>query len=123
MRYRLIFTLAVVTVLGLAACDKDKEAGCEQLAAAVRDNDEATVQQLFGQLLASLPGKQHTAENLEALVAAINRECKVTATLGCFQCIKTLPPISEITVTVQGTARTIDISSSSSGNMICGHMH
>lgn len=63
--------------------------------------------------IASLPSQNYTKQNLNALVDAINGLCGETATMLCFDCIKTLPSQSEIRISNAGligpVAKTIDI--------------
>lgn len=123
MHPRIILIAALTAVTGLTACDKDKEAGCEQLAASVRDNDDAAARTVMSSLLLHLSRRKHTSDNLQALVDKINSECKVSASVGCFQCIKTLPAMSEVNLTVGGITRTVDISSNQAGDMVYSHLH
>jgi hypothetical protein len=56
-------------------------------------NDKEKVSRSVSGLLGS-----YSREKVSQLAAAISNQCTVTATVLCFECIKTLPPQSEIKV-------------------------
>lgn len=128
MRARYFFPLIIATCLANAGCKKDKHAAglqCSEVKLALKAEDVQALRGQVDQLIAGLPSTIHNAENLQALVNAINGQCDFNATVSCVKCIKTLPEQSEIVVKFQeaGTTltRTIDIIGTQNGNMrFCG---
>src|SRR5947199_667275 len=51
---------------------------------------------MIGGALGPLTDQQYSNENLEQLAKDISTSCSMTATLTCFNCIKTIPPQSQL---------------------------
>ena len=135
MRTLPTLTLALATFLILSACKKDntRTSSCEQLKNGLLTNDINLVKQQFETLLASYT-PNHTAQdtyghkaNLDNLVVQLNGDCAFTARMDCYNCIKTLPPQSEIKITVAAGStqvqRIIDLSYDNSNRLVFRNMH
>ena len=135
MRTLPTLTLALATVLTLSACKKDpaRTSSCDQLKAGILTNNLTLVKQEIEKLIAPYtpnPTAQDTyghKANLEKLVAQLNGDCGFTARMDCYNCIKTLPPQTEIHVTVtDGSSRVtklIDLSYDPDKRLIFSNMH
>jgi hypothetical protein len=113
----------------LAACKKEKivMADCQQLLNGIAIHDKEEVKKVINKFIASLTSQTYTAENLNALVSAVNKQCGASATLLCFDCIQTLPSQTEIRLAFAGLSgsveKTIDITYTSSNKMIFHNLH
>jgi hypothetical protein len=135
MRTLPTLALALATLLTFSACKKDtaRTESCEALKAGILTNDINLVDQEFEKLLAPYvpnPTAQDTyghKANIENLVAQLNGECGFTARMDCYNCIKTLPPQSEIHLTVTdgftSVQQVIDLSYGSNKRLIFSNMH
>ncbi len=65
---------------------------CDLLKQGLTGNDAAMISKALGKLL----NEQYSNENLTQLAADISAGCDITASLECFDCIKTNPPQSAI---------------------------
>ena len=130
MRARHFIPLIVAASLAISGCKKDKEAKalqCGEVKEALKAENIDVLRPQVDKLIAGLSSTVHNAENLQALVDAINGQCGLNATILCVKCIKTLPEQSEIRVTYTeaGTqiTRTIDIIGTQAGNMRFSSVH
>ncbi|MDF2188107.1 hypothetical protein [Paraflavitalea sp. CAU 1676] len=130
MRARHIFSCILAVSLALTACKKDKEGytqSCQDVKEALKNESKEVLRAQIDRLIGQLSDKHHNQANLEALVTAINGQCGLQAAILCVQCIKTLPPQSEISITFSENGsqirRTIDISSTQSDDMRFSSVH
>jgi hypothetical protein len=65
---------------------------CDLLRQGLMSNDTAMIRESLGKLL----DETYSNETLVQLAATITSGCDITATLTCFDCIKTNPPQSEM---------------------------
>lgn len=116
------YLILVVLVL-LVSCDnssKPDSLNCQSLAQGIAIQDSELVKSEINKLTTDLEPKitnndkfEHE-ENLSTLVNRINSQCQIiSAELGCYACIFTNPPQSEILVTTDSAGisvtRIIDI--------------
>ena len=101
------------------------QSGCELLTGSLVNNDIEGVKSQISSLISGLPSKEYNAANLDKLVEAITGSCKISARVLCFNCIKTLPPQSEISITFSNPSieKIIDLSSTPSNEMKFVNMH
>lgn len=135
MRPLLILPLALATFLTFSGCKKDatRTSSCEQIKTGILTNDINLVKQEFEKLLTPFtpaPTAQDTyghKANIEKLVAQLNGGCGITARAACYNCIKTLPPQTELYLTVTDGDNTvnkvIDLSYDNSKRLIFSNMH
>jgi hypothetical protein len=99
--------------------------GCELLTGSLVNNDIEGVKSQISSLISGLPSREYNAANLDKLVEAISGSCKISARVLCFNCIKTLPPQSEISITFSNPSveKIIDLSSTPSNEMKFVNMH
>lgn len=116
MQKKLLLLLLISCSLFFAACKKIKqEKACDQLVAAMQAADITKAGEAIASYINTLPSKDYTADNLNKLISAINKSnCGINASSLCFDCIKTLPSMSEFRISIQtgGTtvSKIIDIS-------------
>lgn len=129
MRCQTILLIILTVLLTGIACRKDKDntPDCQQLRTSITTNDRSAVKEIITTVINRLHARKHTRDNLAKLVTAINQQCQVNASLVCFSCIYTLPPQSEISVSVAGTTGPIkvivDISYDKNDYMIVAGVH
>jgi hypothetical protein len=135
--YKRFFVIAIVTVLVTVSCrraDNDRQAArvsninCELLQNAMVNNDVAQVRTAITAFIAGLYTDVYTEPNLNELIRLIENTCNsIDGELFCFNCIKTLPPQSEIILrlNVGGTTivKVIDLSSTPANKMKFVNMH
>lgn len=132
---RLYIPVLILTV-SLLACRKDKDLrapSCQQLESAAVNLDDQQAKEAISAYIANLPSQEYTEANLVKLVQTINGSvqtnggCSFTASLFCFDCIKTLPSQSEIFISL-GPGGTngqvvIDISYNPANKMLYKGLH
>jgi hypothetical protein len=134
-RYRLLPSLLIFVCLSFS-CNKPHEtdnevictypvSSCFLLMGYLINNDSEAVKSQITSMIGQLPSRQYTSENLDKLVEAISGSCRIPARVQCFNCIKTLPPQSEIVITLSNPSveKIIDISSTPSNEMKFVNMH
>lgn len=95
MKYLLvIFSLFAVISCKKSGSPVNDSMDCDALKQAIETKDATMVQQQLGDLL----NLSYSEENLNAIAADISSSCDMTATLECFDCIKTNPAQSEMSV-------------------------
>ncbi|MFN8246768.1 MAG: hypothetical protein U0T56_10335 [Ferruginibacter sp.] len=72
------------------------EPACEQMEQAVLRYNTDELRMSLLQLIPDFTMIPYNRQNLESLAATLSRQCFISADLACFDCIKTLPPQSEI---------------------------
>jgi hypothetical protein len=94
------YLLLLLLTLAVISCQKgiqditDPAAmiNCDLLKQGLTSNDTAMITASLDKLL----DEQYSNENLSQLATTISANCSVTASLECFDCIKTNPPQSEM---------------------------
>ena len=126
-RLKLFFAIACIC-FSFTGCKKDS-AGykCEELKNAVITGADDDIKSIITHFINRLPSKKYTEENVNALLSSLTNECSVTTALVCYDCVYTLPSMSEIQITVtsnQVTAsKTVDITYTPDNNMRCAGVH
>ena len=128
--------LAYILLLGLFACDKDQVGSldCINLKAGIAEQSNDIVRAEIEKLTPDLnpvptpEDKIGHMANLQTLTDRINSDCEeITASIQCYACIETYPPLSEILVefVFDGTQITavIDIVTSDNDILRFGGMH
>jgi hypothetical protein len=127
--------LALATLLTFAACKKDpaRSGSCDQLKAGILTNNLPLVKQEIEKLIAPYTPKPTAQDpygqkaNIEKLVAQLNGDCGFTARMDCYNCIKTLPPQTELYLTVTDGAspvtKVIDLSYDSQKRLVFSNLH
>lgn len=116
MQKKALLLLVISISLVFAACKKIKqEKACDQLVAAMQAADVTKAGEAIANYINTLPSKEYTEANLNKLMNAITTsKCGITASQLCFDCIKTLPSMSEFRISIQTgsttLSKTIDIS-------------
>lgn len=135
MRTSVLSTVALACLLFFTSCEKENAGSinCEKIRAGIlANNTEAVRKEIDGYTFflqhdpaASDPYGHRL--NIEKLVQVLNGDCNFSVTAGCYNCIKTNPPQTELFITVQNGATTvrkvIDLSYSSSRRLIFSGMH
>ncbi|MGZ8544190.1 MAG: hypothetical protein ACXWV0_02790, partial [Flavisolibacter sp.] len=97
------------------------------LAEALATQNQEATKGYFNNWINNLSNKNYTQANLQKLVIDINADCNLSAALHCFDCIKTLPEQSEISLTFQYNGNTMtryaDISRSADNKIIYLDFH
>ena len=90
-------------------------------------NAKDDVKAIVNAYIAQLPSQAYTEQNINALSTSLSQQCSVSTLLFCFDCIATLPSMTEIQVTVTSTQPTVskvlDISYTPANNMTCVGVH
>jgi hypothetical protein len=120
--------LVAIAVILLVSCDKtvNRSAAdeCESLKQGLISNNETLVKTSLEEIIANLPSTKYTEDNLTALVGSVQSNCSITATFDCFNCIKTLPPMTEIYLTVGNSAtRIVDLSYDDANMIVVKNLH
>ena len=87
------------SLLAVLSCKKsgspvNNSMDCDALKQAIETKDATMVQRQLDDLL----NLSYSEENLNAIAADISSNCDIAAKLECFDCIKTNPPQSEMSV-------------------------
>ena len=101
---------------------------CTTLQQGMVAGDIASVGATITNYINALPSNIYTEQNLQALAGAIKGgSCTITATIDCFDCIKTLPSQTEIQISfisVGATiSKTIDITYTANNVIRFNNMH
>lgn len=124
MKYRTIAILLIGLTYLVSGCKKEsfKSLDCAGFRQGIVANKEDKVRSSIAGLLGT-----YSRENINKLAKAISGQCNATATAECFECIKTLPPQTEIIVSVteNGTIyrKLLDISYTLQNRMKMVAMH
>ena len=129
----LVFFLGILMVS--FSCKKEKENAlpCDQLKEGLFTNNEAMVKEAMNAILLPLRAQPTSTDpfgqrtNLENLAQRLNSSCAITATLPCYNCIKTNPPQTEIFLSFSyGGAlfrKVVDVSYTLNNRLIYVGMH
>jgi hypothetical protein len=121
------FILIACLVLLFSGCRKELDTlpVCESLKQSMQADDTELMKSVITGLIMDLPSGEYSEYNIRQLVSAINSRCSVTASLLCYDCIKTLPSQTEIRINlpVSGLGKTIDITYDTQHRMVFGNMH
>jgi hypothetical protein len=105
--------IIIFAVLFLASCKKDDQCQSTKRDLAEKNREEAAAFVTRSILL--LGPKAYNEKNLHKLAEKISNSCDIKVELRCFDCIKTLPAQSEMSLSFSyaGTTmvRTIDLTS------------
>jgi hypothetical protein len=124
MKYKVIAILFIGLVFLGSGCKKEgvESLDCDGFRKGIVANDEERVKKSIAGLLGT-----YSQENINKLAAAIADQCTATATVDCFECIKTLPPQTEIIVLFNENGTTyrklLDISYTPQNRMKMVAMH
>jgi hypothetical protein len=125
-------TLFACILIGLLfmACKKQNTVtdNCTTLQQGMVASDIASVGATITNYINTLPSNIYTEQNLQALAGAIRSgSCNITATIDCFNCVKTLPTQTEIQLSFSsgGTtiSKTIDITYTANNVIRFNSMH
>lgn len=121
------FVFLFVLSAFFTSCDKVEAVKCENLAEALATNNQEAVKEFFNQWISELSSKNYNEVNLSQLANNINKDCSITASIHCFNCIMTLPEQSEISLSFQyngnSFTRYADFSRSSENKIIYIDFH
>lgn len=120
--------LAACISSALLACKKDSQSGnCELLKNALIADVKDDVKALVNTYISQTPSQVYTAQNMDALASALSKECSLSPLVLCFDCVFTLPSMSEIQITVTSiqpnVSRVLDISYTPDNKMTCVSVH
>jgi hypothetical protein len=112
------------------ACKKQNTVtdDCTRLQQGMADSDIVSVGATITNYINTLPSDIYTEQNLQVLAGAIRGgTCNITATIDCFNCIKTLPTQTEILISfISGGVtirKTIDITYTTNNVIKFNSMH
>jgi hypothetical protein len=118
MRIFRLAALIIGFIAGVTACKKELDG----LRDGLLKNDVKLVTKNIGSLLSS-----YSEGNLDLLANEITDRCNISATVDCFNCIKTNPPQTEIIFSLvqQGgtVQKRLDISYTSNNKMVLLNVH
>ncbi|GAA4333384.1 hypothetical protein [Flaviaesturariibacter amylovorans] len=122
-----IFWSVLVAGILIASCKKEpQQVNCSRLSQGIRQDDATQVAASVEAVLVGLPDRQYTAANLALLAERLSTRCSIEVRVRCFDCIKTLPSMSELHVTTRGSApvsKVLDISYTDENKMEFRAMH
>src|SRR4029078_3648850 len=88
--------LILFSLFNIVACKKDK-GSCEDLKQAIMSNKVNEVGTFIESYISALPSKTYNEQNIQSLKEKISR-CDIASSMPCFDCIKTLPSQTEISL-------------------------
>jgi hypothetical protein len=121
-----------ITILSIVIifCECKKEPvniNCDKLSKAIIANNANTVKDVVNFYINQMASKTYSPQNLNTLAQNISSQCSVTIGTVCFDCIDTLPSMSEIRVSTNSNGsiiiRVVDISYTPSNEMIAVAVH
>lgn len=120
--------LAITLIVLLGSCSKEPLAeNCNVLKQGIASNDISQVQTAMEAIIAELGDATYSQANFTRLAQRLSSGCSFIVTADCFDCVKTLPSQSEITLsfTASGTSYTkvIDLSYTPANKMVFRNMH
>jgi hypothetical protein len=122
MAAKFFLVLLCITTTLFTSCEKDEinNKDCDRIKQAMKDQDVAAIKEIITTAINELPSREHTNENLQALVNLLRTNCSLTVDILCYGCIQTLPEQSEISLSFSSGNTTIrkviDISAISTTN-------
>jgi hypothetical protein len=123
---RAISTLFILVLLGFTSCKKNNQLNCQQLKTAAYTDDINTVRSIITAYIAGLPSQVYSEENIQLLTERISK-CDIVSSMLCFDCIKTLPAQTEITLSFVYNGSTvnkvIDLSYSANNKIVFHNLH
>jgi hypothetical protein len=124
---KLFILIACISITG-PGCKKDSAPyNCQALKNAVITGSKDDIKSLINSYINRLPSQAYTEQNINTLNSSLSGECSIATTLICFDCVSTLPSITEIQVTVVSSptniSKVIDISYTPENKMTCVFVH
>ncbi len=101
-RIQFIFLIPLLASL-FCSCSKDsgvRTSNCENLKNAVINDSEEEIKVLVNDYIKQLNYPDYTEQNVNALAAPLSQGCAVNTHIYCYDCISTLPSMTEIEITV-----------------------
>jgi hypothetical protein len=129
MRHVKTFFLIVCIASTVLGCKKDTPVNnCENLKNAVVKDAKDEIKSLVTAYINQLPSKAYSEQNINALASSFSGGCSISTLVDCYDCISTLPSMTEIRITVTlvqpNITKVADISYTSSDNkMKCAGVH
>jgi len=104
MKYFPLFLLLSIAMT-FSSCQREEisSANCNRLREALVSKNVDQVNKAVAELLIT-----YSKENIEELLEHISDKCGVSATLLCFECIKTNPPQSEVRFSFSQSGATVE---------------
>jgi hypothetical protein len=117
----------LLTTLSFACSRERLDSSCQHLTDGLTTNDNDKVEAALNHFISSLSSNTYTASNINQLCQQLSSSCHLTAKTLCFDCIKTLPSQTEISITFHsGTAtqtKTIDLSYTAANKIVFRNLH
>lgn len=124
-RLQLFCLIPVLAVFLFCSCKKDRgntTSNCEYLKNAIINDSEEEIKALVIDYINQLPSQDYTEQNINALQASMEKGCSIKADMYCFDCVSTLPSMTEIQITVTSVQpnifKTVDLSYTPNTRMI-----
>lgn len=120
--------LGIALLFAVLSCRREQivASDCTALQSGITNSNVAQVKAVITKFIRSLPSQDYTEENINMLVTVIGEQCDASASLLCYDCIKTLPSQTEIRIGYAGTSpvnKTIDITYTANNKMKFSDMH
>jgi hypothetical protein len=124
---KLLFLITCISFAGLG-CKKDTtNTDCEDLKNAIITDNQNDIKAIVTSHINKLPSKNYTEQNINALASSLSGTCSISTLIYCYDCIATLPGMSEIEVKVTSTQpnvkKVLDISYDAANKMTCASVH
>lgn len=122
-------------LLFFTGCRKDstRSMNCEKLRTGILTNNKELVKEEINRITLSFRPDPAASDlyghrlNIEKLVQMLKEDCNLSASADCYNCIQTLPPQTEIYITIStGSAtvnKVIDLSYDSQRHLLFHNMH
>ncbi len=121
-RLFLFLTLSAVFI----ACSKNAEENCNQLKEAALANNVEEINSIITEYILALPSANYNQPNIRLLAKRISN-CNISTAVPCYDCIKTLPSQTEISLdfVYNGTPvhKMIDLSYSPDKRIVFRNIH
>jgi hypothetical protein len=124
---KLFFVIACISLTSWGCKKEAANNNCENLKNAVVIGAKDDIKSIITFFIEKLPSKDYTEQNINALASSLSNECSISTTVFCFDCIFTLPGMSEIQITVTSNqpniSKVVDISYTPDNKMKCVNVH
>jgi hypothetical protein len=124
---KLFFLIGCFSLIAFGCKKDDATNDCEGLKNALVIDAKEDVKAIINSFINKLPSQAYTEQNINVLASSILNQCSISTQVFCFDCVATLPSITEIQLTVTSSqpniSKIIDISYTPENKMKCVFVH
>lgn len=124
---KILFLITCISFAGIG-CKKDvPNTSCEDLKNAIIADAKDNIKNIVTAHINKLSSQNYTEQNINALASSLAGSCTISTRIYCYDCIATLPSMTEIELTVTSTPtvvkKVLDISYDPANKMTCANVH